>query len=230
LTARGAAVMARPIITYCRVSTKAQGRSGLGLEAQGEALARFAAQEGFEVAREFVEIETGKGADALDRRPQLAAALAEARRRKCAVAVAKLDRLSRDVHFISGLMAERVQFVVAELGADVDPFVLHLFAALAEKERTMIATRTRDALARAKARGVKLGGPKLAEARKVALKTIGASADQHAANVLPIIREIERAGVTSLRAIAEALNARGVPTARGGRWQAQTVANVLARA
>jgi DNA invertase Pin-like site-specific DNA recombinase len=222
--------MARPIITYCRVSTKAQGRSGLGLEAQREALGRFARSEGFEIVREFVEVETGKGADALERRPQLAAALAEARRRKCAVAVAKLDRLSRDVHFISGLMAERVQFVVAELGADVDPFVLHLFAALAEKERAMIATRTRDALARAKARGVQLGGPKLAEARKAGAEAVRAEAERHAANVLPIIREIKRVGATSLRAIAEALNARGVPTARGGRWQAQTVANVLGRA
>ena len=101
-----------------------------------------------------MEVETGKGADALDRRPQLAAALAEARRRKCSVAVAKLDRLSRDVHFISGLMAERVPFVVADLGADVDPFVLHLFAALGEKERAPILTRTREALRRAKARGV----------------------------------------------------------------------------
>jgi DNA invertase Pin-like site-specific DNA recombinase len=209
--------MPAPIITYCRVSTKAQGRSGLGLEAQRDALARFAASEDFAVIREFVEVETGKGADALDRRPQLAAALAEARRRKCAVAVAKLDRLSRDVHFISGLMAERVQFIIAELGADVDPFILHLFAALAEKERGMIATRTRDALARAKARGVKLGGPKLAEARKAAVAIISADADRHAANVLPIIREIQRAGAKSLRAIAEALNARGVPTARGKR-------------
>ena len=219
-------------VDHCllRVSTAKQGRSGLGLEAQREALERFAAAEGFEVAREFIEIETGKGSDALDRRPQLAAALAEARRRRCPVAVAKLDRLSRDVHFISGLMAERVQFIVAELGADVDPFILHLFAALAEKERAMIATRTRDALARAKARGVKLGGPKLPQARKAAVKAIEANANRHAANVLPIIREVQRAGATSLRAIAEALNARGVPTVRGGRWQAMTVSNVLARA
>jgi DNA invertase Pin-like site-specific DNA recombinase len=220
----------RPLIAYFRVSTAKQGRSGLGLEAQREALARFAASEGFEIVREFVEVETGKGADALDRRPQLAAALAEARRRKCVVGVAKLDRLSRDVHFISGLMAERVQFIVAELGADVDPFILHLFAALAEKERAMIATRTRDALARAKARGVKLGGPKLAQARKAAVRSIGAGADRHAANVLPIIREIQRAGTTTLERIAEALNARGVPTARGGRWHPMTVRNVLARA
>jgi DNA invertase Pin-like site-specific DNA recombinase len=117
------------------------------------------------IVGEFVEIETGKGCDALDRRPQLKAALAAAKRMRCPVAVAKLDRLSRDVHFISGLMAHRVPFVVAELGADVDPFVLHLFAALAEKERSLISTRTRQALAAAKARGVILGSPKLSKAR-----------------------------------------------------------------
>jgi DNA invertase Pin-like site-specific DNA recombinase len=222
--------MDRQIIAYYRVSTARQGRSGLGLEAQREAVRRFATAEGFEVAREFVEVETGKGSDALNRRPQLAAALAEARRRRCAIVVAKLDRLSRDVHFISGLMAERVQFIVAELGPDVDPFILHLFAALAEKERAMIATRTRDALQRAKARGVKLGGPRLAQARKAATRAVEANADRHAANVLPIIRGIQKAGARSLRAIAEALNARGVPTARGGRWQAMTVSNILARA
>jgi DNA invertase Pin-like site-specific DNA recombinase len=216
------------LIGYLRVSTSNQGRSGLGLEAQREALARFAVQEGYEIAGEFIEVETGKGADALDRRPKLAAALAEARRRKCAIAVAKLDRLSRDVHFISGLMAHRVQFIVAELGADVDPFILHLFAALAEKERNMIAARTRDALQRAKARGVKLGGPKLAQARKLAVKRNVANADHHAANVLPVIREIQRSGA-SLHQIADALNARGIGTPRGGRWYAKSVSNALAR-
>jgi DNA invertase Pin-like site-specific DNA recombinase len=105
-------------------STAKQGKSGLGIEAQQEALTHFAEAEGYELVRVFVEVETGKGSDALERRPQLAAALAEARRRKCAIGVAKLDRLSRDVHFISGLMAHRVPFVVAELGADVDPFIL----------------------------------------------------------------------------------------------------------
>jgi DNA invertase Pin-like site-specific DNA recombinase len=220
----------RPLIGYVRVSTATQGRSGLGIQAQQEALTRFAQSEGFELVRVFVEVETGKGSDAFERRPQLAAALAEARRKRCSVAVAKLDRLSRDVHFISGLMAHRVPFLVAELGPDVDPFILHLFAALAEKERAMISTRTKAALAAAKARGVKLGGPKLAQARKVALETIGAAADTHAANVLPIIREIRKAGSTTLREIAEALNARGVQTARGGQWYAMTVRNVLARA
>jgi DNA invertase Pin-like site-specific DNA recombinase len=124
-------------------------------------------------------------------------------------------------------MAHRVPFLVGELGSDVDPFILHLFAALAEKERAMISTRTREALSRVKARGVKLGGPKLAQARKAAVKTIKTNADRQAANVLPIIRETQRAGAKSLRAIAEALNAGGVATARGGRWQGMTVSNVL---
>jgi DNA invertase Pin-like site-specific DNA recombinase len=218
------------LVGYIRVSTATQGRSGLGIEAQREALARFAASEGFELHKVFVEVETGKGADALDRRPQLAAALAEARRRRCAVAVAKLDRLSRDVHFISGLMAHRVPFLVADLGPDVDPFILHLFAALAEKERSMISARTKAALAAAKARGVKLGGPRLAEARQSAMASIKTLADRHAGNVLPIIREIQRAGATSLHQIADALNARGISTPRGGRWYAKSVSNVLARA
>ena len=135
-----------PIITNLRVSTTQQGRSGLGIEAQRESIARFVATEDMTIAAEFVEIETGKGCDALDRRPQLAAALTRARKMKCAVVVAKLDRLSRDVHFISGLMAQKVPFIVTELGFDADPFMLHIYAALAEKERALIADRTRVAL------------------------------------------------------------------------------------
>ena len=126
-------------------------------------------------------------------------------------------------------MSHRVPFVVAELGADVDPFVLHLFAALAEKERSLISTRTRQALAAAQARGVTLGSPKLAQARKSAVTAIKATADQHAANVLPIIREAQKVGATTLRAVAEALNARGISTARGGSWHAMSVKNVLDR-
>jgi len=218
------------LVGYVRVSTAKQGHSGLGIEAQKEALERFAATEGFQILRVFVEVETGKGSDALDRRPQLAAALNEARRQRCYVGVAKLDRLSRDVHFISGLMVHRVPFVVAELGADVDPFILHLFAALAQKERAMISSRTKAALAAAKARGVTLGNPELPKARKSAAATIKALADQHATNVLPVIREIRRAGATSLHQIADALNARGITTPRGGQWYASSVRNVLARA
>jgi DNA invertase Pin-like site-specific DNA recombinase len=220
----------RSIVTYIRVSTSQQGRSGLGIEAQRAALVQFAKSDGFEIAREFVEVETGKGSDALDRRPQLKAALANARKLRCHVAVAKLDRLSRDVHFISGLMVHKVPFLVAELGADVDPFVLHLFAALAEKERALISTRTRQALSAAKARGVPLGNPRLSEARRSAVGAVKSEANRYAANVLPIIREAQKAGAHTLRDIAEALNGRGVATARGGQWHAKSVANILARA
>jgi DNA invertase Pin-like site-specific DNA recombinase len=119
-------------------STARQGRSGLGIEAQRAAVTRFAEAEGFTLTAEFVEVETGKGADALDRRPQLAAALATGRVKRCPVIVAKLDRLSRDVAFVASLMAQRVPFIVAELGSDADPFVLHLYAALAENDRRLI--------------------------------------------------------------------------------------------
>ena len=146
-------------VAYYRVSTQRQGRSGLGLEAQRTAVARFAEPRASRSLAEFTEVETGKGADALDRRPQLAAALATARQAKCPVLVAKLDRLSRDVAFIAGLMAQRVPFIVAELGADADPFMLHLYAALAEKERRQISERTRAALASRKLQGTKLGNP-----------------------------------------------------------------------
>jgi DNA invertase Pin-like site-specific DNA recombinase len=219
----------KPIVAYMRVSTSQQGRSGLGIEAQREALSRFAGETGYEITAEFVEVETGKGSDALDRRPELGSALAKARAMRCAVAVAKLDRLSRDVHFISGLMAHRVPFVVAELGPDVDPFVLHLYAALAEKERALIASRTKSALAAAKAKGVKLGNPHIEAAQGEAVASIKAEADRAAGNVLPIIAEIRKSGATTLRAIADALNARGVPTPRGGRWHAMSVRNTLAR-
>lgn len=219
----------KPVITYVRVSTAKQGKSGLGLEAQRAALVRFAKAEGFEIASEYVEIETGKGADALERRPQLTAALAKARKLKCAVLVAKLDRLSRDVHFISGLMAQKVPFIVAELGADCDPFTLHLYAALAEKERTLISQRTREALKAAKARGVVLGNPNLDDVRDRAVASVKAEADRFAKNIAPVIRDIRNSGATSLRAIARALNACGVATARGGEWTAVQVSSIERR-
>ena len=224
------------VVAYYRVSTAAQGRSGLGLEAQREAVARFAEAERLEIAGEFVEVETGKGSDALDRRPQLSAAMTQAALLGCPVVVAKLDRLSRDVAFISGLMAKRVPFVVAELGSDVDPFMLHLYAALAEKERRLISQRTKAALAAAKARGVKLGNPNGAAAirragkgTKAAVKALKAGADAHARQLAPVVRELQAEGHTSLPALARELNERQMRTPRGGKWHPSSVRNLLQR-
>jgi len=220
----------RAAIAYLRVSTGKQGRNGLGIEAQREAVQRFAAAEGLVLVCEHVEVETGKGADALDRRPVLREALSQAKKAKVSVLVAKLDRLSRDVHFISGLMTHRVPFIVAELGADADPFMLHIYAALAEKERALIAERTRAALARKKAQGALLGNrTNLAEASAKGTAANRKAADAFAINVLPIVRQLRATGVTDLRNLAKALNERGIRTVRGGAWHHSTVRNLLAR-
>jgi DNA invertase Pin-like site-specific DNA recombinase len=220
----------KPIVAYLRVSTAQQGKSGLGIEAQRETIASFAETNGFTLAKEFIEIETGKGADALDRRPQLDAALKQAKKLKCPVIVAKLDRLSRDVAFISGLMAQKVPFIVAELGAEADPFMIHIYAALAEKERKLISDRTRAALQQKKAQGALLGNrTNLSAAQAKGNASTRAAADAFAGNALPVIRQIEAGGISSYRGIADALNTRGVRTARGGLWHATTVRNMMLR-
>lgn len=214
----------QPIILYTRVSTNRQGKSGLGLEAQRKACQQFAIQHGYKIVQEFQEVETGKGTDALDRRPQLSTALSEAKKLRCSVLVAKLDRLSRDVAFISGLMANNISFIVAELGPDVESFMLHIYAALAEKERRLISERTKAALAAKKMQGVKLGNrTNLREAQRKGLEERLRRADQFAGNVMPIIQSIRDTGVTTYAGIANALNVRGVHTARGGKWYPSTV-------
>jgi DNA invertase Pin-like site-specific DNA recombinase len=220
----------KPAISYIRVSTGKQARSGLGIEAQRAAIAKFCEAEGFKLAAEFEEHESGKGTDALATRPKLAETLAKARKARAPVVVAKLCRLSRDVAFISSLMAQRVPFVVAELGPDVDPFTLHIFAAMAERERAMISRRTKEALQAAKARGQRLGNPRLAEVSALGSEATRAASDRFAANVLPIIRQIQASGVTSMRGIAMALAARGVATMRGGTWSAMQISLLLRRA
>src|SRR3954467_4622422 len=218
-------------VAYLRVSTQRQQRSGLGIEAQRAAIARFAEAEGITIISEYVEAETAAGSDALDRRPQLAAALTAAKTAKCSVLVSKLDRLSRDVAFVAALMAQRVPFIVAELGRDADPFMLHLYAALAEKERRLISERTKAALAAKKQRGEVLGNPRnIAEAGQVGRAVQAAEAKRFAANILPIIRSIQSAGPIGMVAVAKLLNERGVRTARGGQWHVSSVANLLARA
>src|SRR4029078_4115266 len=174
-------------VAYYRVSTRQQQRSGLGIEAQRATVTRFAEAENLRIIAEYVEAETGKGADARDRRPQLAAALAQAKAVKCCVLVSKLDRLSRDVAFVAGLMAQRVPFIVAELGRDADPFMLHLYAALAEKERRLISERTKAALADKRTRGIKLGNPRnLGTAGALGRQAPIAEADSFAAGLTPI--------------------------------------------
>jgi DNA invertase Pin-like site-specific DNA recombinase len=218
-------------VAYLRVSTQRQQRSGLGIEAQRAAIERFAQAEGLTIISEYTEAETGKGADALDRRPQLAAALAAARKSKCSIVVSKLDRLSRDVAFVAGLMAQRVPFMVAELGRDADPFMLHLYAALAEKERRLIAERIRAALQAKKAAGTTLGNrTNLSAAGLAGHCSQAREADQFVTSVLPVLDAVRKTGASSLADIANALNARGVRSANGGIWHRSSVRNLLARA
>ena len=216
--------MATLAIMYARVSTGRQAASGLGLEAQKTAVQAFAKQHGYKLAGEYVETHTGKGHDALARRPKLAAALAHAKKIKAPVVVSKLCRLGRDVHFISGLMVNRVPFIVAELGPDVDPFMLHIYAAVAQQERGLIAKRTSEALKAAKRRGVKLG-----KTGKLRAKENKAAANAYAKSLAATVREIRDEGHITTRAIAEELNRRKVATARGGEWHAMTVARLLVR-
>jgi DNA invertase Pin-like site-specific DNA recombinase len=175
--------------------------------------------------QEFVEVESGKRND----RPELAAALAACKKHKAKLIIAKLDRLSRNLAFIATLMDSGVEFVAVD-NPHANKLTVHILAAVAQHEREMIGQRTRDALRAAKARGQKLGNPKLAAARKRAVQGNKASAARYAANVIPVIREIQASGVKSLRGVARALAARGIATARGGTWTPVQVSAILRRA
>ena len=211
-------------VAYFRVSTDRQGKSGLGLEAQRGAVLAYLDGGSWQLVGEFTEVESGKRSD----RPQLAAALVACKKHKAKLVIAKLDRLSRNLAFIATLMDSGVEFVAVD-NPHANKLTVHILAAVAQHEREMIAQRTKDALAAAKARGVKLGNPRLAEARDKANTASVAAADAFAANLLPIIREIRASGVQSLRGIAKALTARGVKTARGGQWSAAQVSDIVNR-
>lgn len=203
-----------PAVAYLRVSTREQGRSGLGLEAQEATIRAFAASREFEIVNWYREVETGKRvSDTLHARPQLATALAQAKRLGAPVIVAKLDRLSRDVHFISGLMVEKVPFLVCAL-PHADNFQLHLFAALAEQEREIISQRTTAALAALKARGVKLGSGSPKQGGRT----------MHAKALLWVKKSVEcgRLGPREPGALAEYFNSIGHTTARGHKWTKET--------
>ena len=217
-------------IAYLRVSTSKQGQSGLGLEAQEATVARFL-RDGDALLRTYVEVESGKGND----RPQLSAALAECKRTGATLLVAKLDRLSRNLHFISGLMEAGVSFVACDM-PNAREFELHIHAALAQHERSLISERTRAALHAAKARGVALGGfrgrhltdEERAIGRSRAAAKRRSALRERARTLLPIVTEVCGAGAKSLRQIAAALNARGLSAPHGGYWQAAQVKRLLA--
>ena len=216
------------LVIYLRVSTERQGQSGLGLEAQRAAVLDHVASKG-QIAAEYVEIESGTK----NERPQLARAMAEAKRIGAVLLIAKLDRLARNVAFIANLLEAGVEIAAADM-PEANRFLLHVMAAVAEHEARMISDRTRAALAAAKARGAMLGwamADRKDEQRQASRKGAAKNAQKacmHATNVLPVIRQIA-AGGASLRQIADELNARGIKTARGGLWYATTVRNVMAR-
>jgi DNA invertase Pin-like site-specific DNA recombinase len=215
-------------VAYYRVSTAKQGASGLGLEAQQEAVRSFLNGGRFALV-EVTEIESGKRND----RPALAKALALCRVHGATLVIAKLDRLARNVNFISNLMEAGVEFTAVDF-PQANRLTIHILAAVAEHEATMISSRTKAALAAAKARGTKLGNPTSqigTKAREGALASVvvrKARAAKRSADLLPIMRDIQSSGADSLREVAAALNTRGIPAARGGQWSAVQVRRVLA--
>ena len=215
---------ARRFVAYYRVSTDRQGRSGLGLEAQQKAVRDYLDGGAWEIVAEFVEVESGKRAD----RPELERALETCRKRKAKLVIAKLDRLSRNLAFIATLMDSGVEFVAVD-NPHANKLTIHILAAVAEHEREAISERTKAALAAAKARGTKLGTPDPAGAVARMGEALRAQTARFAANVLPIIREVQAAGHTSANAIARQLNARKVATARGGRWTHVQVRQIINR-
>lgn len=221
---------ARPrFVAYYRVSTDKQGRSGLGLEAQRQAVARHAAGCGGSVVVAFEEVESGHKGD----RPQLALAMAECRLRRCTLLIAKLDRLARDAHFLLGLEKAGVEFLAADMPY-ANRLTIGVMALVAEEEARATSARTKAALAAAKARGVKLGNPHLRPGDSLtaadARTAWSAAAGRRAAEVQPYLEAARRAGATTLQELADALTARGVRTPRGKEaWRPWQVRRILDR-
>ncbi len=220
------------VVAYYRVSTNKQGKSGLGIDAQRHAVATYLNGGDWEIIAEFVEVESGRNSD----RPELQKALAKARVHKCPIVVAKVDRLTRSVGFLSRLLDAGVDVRFADLpqveGA-TGRFLIQQMASVAELEAGMISKRTKDALAAAKRRGTKLGGNRgvvpSRKTRQKGVEAIQARADAMATDLAPIIKELQAAGKTSLRAIAGGLNDQGIPTSRGGKWSSPQVMRMLER-
>jgi DNA invertase Pin-like site-specific DNA recombinase len=204
-------------IAYYRVSTEQQGMHGNGMAAQRKAVEDYLNGGKWKLVAEFTEVESGKRSD----RPELAKAIAACKKHRAKLVIAKLDRLSRNVHFISGLMERKVDFVACDMPS-ANAFMINIYAAVAQEERRMISDRTKAGLAAARARGVKLGGPKLPEINGVRQ----ADAAARAQAIAPVLAEL--AGM-SARAIAAELNARGIATPTGAPWSAKTVIRVRER-
>jgi DNA invertase Pin-like site-specific DNA recombinase len=219
-------------VSYLRVSTERQGRSGLGVEAQRKAVADFLDCGRWKLIREFVEVESGKRDD----RPELAASFEACKLYRATLVIAKLDRLSRDAHFLLGLQNAGVKFVAADM-PEANELVVGVMAVVAQAERKMISARTKAALEAAKARGKRLGNPNGARAmqphaergRRLSIAARKADADERAQRLCGVFVELEEQGIVSANATAQALNERGIPTARGGKWTARSIINTRAR-
>lgn len=198
-------------VAYFRVSTQQQGRSGLGLDAQRKAVGDYLNGGKWKLLAEFTEVESGKRSD----RPQLAAALALCKKKKAKLVIAKLDRLSRNLHFITGLMESKIAFVACDLPVE-DPFMVHIYASVAQQERRMISQRTKAALQAAKARGQKLGGPMLPAINQERQQAAQARADA----IAPALKRLD--GI-SARAAAAELNRLKIATVSGAPWSHKSV-------
>lgn len=207
-------------VTYYRVSTTKQGELGLGMEAQRKAVEDFAAEQGYYVELDFVEVESGRS----NKRPMLQEALTQCKKLRATLLIAKLDRLSRSVAFISALMESRVEFKVVD-NPYADKLLLHFLSIVAEHERDRIAQRTKEALQIAKARGTLLG----THGRDVLSKQNRAKALEFARSMKPVLEKLNKRGITSMRKIAAELNRKKIPSATGKTWYATTVNNVIKR-
>lgn len=213
-------------IAYYRVSTAKQGHSGLGLDAQKEAVTQYLNGGHWELVGEYIEVETGKGSDALAKRPELKAALAECKKMKAKLLIAKLDRLARNVHFISGLMESKVKFIALDIPEATD-LTIHVMAAFAEHEAKRISERTKAALAVAKARGKKLGGAGPANLKRN-IEQRQQQADAFAEKLRPVLNGFAADGLNKEQQVAR-LNELGIMTPRGGQWSRMQLHRVLKR-
>ncbi len=214
-------------VTYYRVSTAKQGKSGLGLEAQRRAVQEFLCSSDWELIGEFVEVESGK----IDRRPELESALAHCELTGATLIVAKLDRLSRNVAFLATLQDRSTRFLAVDM-PEANELTIHIMAAVAQAERKAISKRTKEALAAAKARGIKLGGsrgnmPDLLKGPAASATARSETSRKRAEKVMAQVKQVQARGAISLRAIATALNERGIVAPRGGAWSAAQVRTVM---